>query len=131
MLSFDIFWLSINWHYIIPLYYSCNIVCQYAYILYLCLLIDVWSILYPMSVLDLYWIHLNTIINQIKSKAINMYVIPSFTHSYCIISWSQTNPESLERVMKGLYYQKQGWYTNYRYTQPSQQPRYVIRKLLS
>ena len=44
--------------------------------------------------------------NQIKSKAINIYVTPSLTHSYSIISWSQTNPESLERVVKGFHYRK-------------------------
>jgi hypothetical protein len=62
-----------------------------------------------MRELDLYWIHLNKIINQVKSKAINMYVVSSFTLSYSIISRSQTNPESLEIVVKGLHYQKHGW----------------------
>jgi hypothetical protein len=42
--------------------YSCNVVCQHAYILNICLLIEVWYILYPLFILDLYWIHLNIII---------------------------------------------------------------------
>jgi hypothetical protein len=35
-----------------------------------------------------------------------MYVNPSLTYSYSIISWSHTNPESLDRVVKGFYYRK-------------------------
>jgi hypothetical protein len=46
--------------------YSCNIVCHCAYILHICLLIDILCILHPEGVPEWYCIHLN-VINQIKA----------------------------------------------------------------
>jgi hypothetical protein len=34
------------------------------------------------------------------TRAINTYVIPSLSYSYGIISWSQTDLEGVERIMR-------------------------------
>jgi hypothetical protein len=67
---FYLFWFLINWHSIHYCNFSCNIVCLHDYILYTCILLDVWRMLQTVEVPEWYCINLNIIIYQIKSNLI-------------------------------------------------------------